>query len=186
MSHSSNHVLRATTAISNTMAYISGLLFLLLAIYMTIDVLLRFIGAPYSGISDSVASVTLALGGTWALARGLSDGSHVRVDVAMPFFAASVKRILYVWSMAMLVCVAGVLAWQAFRITTKSMTLGATLPQSIVAIPIAWPQGLTAIGYSMLCLQGLVMLVSSILIWRLGNTNIDVQPIAHLPTESAV
>lgn len=158
-----NRLLTATTAITNAMAWLSGFLFLILAVYMSAEVLLRYFGGPYTGISDQMASVTLALGGTWALARGLTDGSHVRVDVLMPFYRPGFRRFLHIWSLAMTAAVAAVLAWQAFSLATGSAALGASMPQSIVPIPLAAPQFATAVGVAMLALQAAVMAVSALL-----------------------
>lgn len=158
---------------ATAIAYFSGLLFLLLAIYMSIDVTSRYLGGPFTGVADQFASFCLALGGTWSLARALGDGSHVRIDVFMPLYGASVKKALYVWSLLMVLTLALVLSWQAWIVVEKSAARGASVPQSMIDIPLAIPQALTAIGYSILALQAVVMIVAAIAEWIQGSGNLQ-------------
>lgn len=75
-------LLLATRTVSTIMAWISGLLFLLLAFYMTLDASSRSLGGPFTGVADQFASFTLALGGTWALA---GHSAMARMCVSMFF-----------------------------------------------------------------------------------------------------
>lgn len=173
MRQHTNSVLAWTTGIATGMAYISGLLFLLLAFYMTVDVVSRNLGGPFTGVADQFASFTLALGGTWALARALADGTHVRIDVFMPLYGARTKSVLYLWSMLMVLVFALVLSWQAWAMMRKSMARNALVPQSMIDIPLALPQGLAAIGYSMFAFQAAVMLVAGLAILLGGQDELQ-------------
>lgn len=139
------------------LAWFSGCLFLLLAFYMTIDTVSRAMGGPFTGVSDQVAAFVLALGGSWSLAHGLSNGSHVRVDVLTPLYPPTLRRWLNVLAYASLTAFATILAWQAWDLAWASWKLGALIPQSTVALPLALPQGLTGIGFSMLAVLGLLI-----------------------------
>lgn len=173
MSHIAIKTLNLTNIISTTMAFISGMLFLVLAIYMTVDVTSRYLGGPFTGVADQFASFALALGGTWSLARALSDGSHVRIDVFMQFYGMAFKRFLYVWSMSMVVIFSAVLTWQAWIMVMKSIARGASVPQSMITVPLAVPQSLAAIGFTMLTIQAVVMLIAGVALWCAGEENLQ-------------
>lgn len=168
-----DRVLVWTTGIATGLAYISGLLFMLLAFYMTADVVSRNLGGPFTGVADQFASFALALGGTWALARALADGTHVRIDVFMPFYGERTKSVLYLWSMLMVLVFALVLSWQAWAMMRKSIARNALVPQSMIDIPLALPQGLAAFGYSMFAFQSAVMLVAGLAILLNGQDELQ-------------
>ncbi|MBN8189187.1 TRAP transporter small permease subunit [Salipiger thiooxidans] len=153
-----------SNAVSTAMAWISGLLFLLLALYMTADVTSRSLGGPFTGVADQFASFTLALGGTWALARALSDGSHVRIDLFLPLYGRRLRGLAYTWSMLMTVVFAAVLTQQAWILVGKSAARKALVPQSLVDLPLAVPQALSAVGYTMFTVQSAVMTIVALVL----------------------
>src|SRR5919106_5198464 len=73
------------------MAWLSGLTFLLLAFYVTVDTLGRSFGGPYSGFTDDISAFALATAGTWATAHALQVGAHVRVDLLLPHLPAALR-----------------------------------------------------------------------------------------------
>ncbi|MFY0633805.1 MAG: TRAP transporter small permease [Vannielia sp.] len=153
----SRNLLALCNRVTTAMAWLSGLLFLIMALYMTADVTSRSLGGPFTGVADTFAAFTLALGGTWALARALSDGSHVRIDLFLPLYSTRIKGYLYTWSMLMAALFGAVLAWQAWVLVDKSAARDALVPQSLVDVPLAIPQAFAAVGYSMFTLQAVVM-----------------------------
>lgn len=162
-----NTLLSSTRRVSTIMAWISGMLFLVLAFYMTIDVTSRAIGGPFTGVADQFASFALALGGTWALARALTDGTHVRIDVFLPAYGDQIRSVFYIWSMLMATILGVVLAWQAWVLVGKSVRRSALVPQSLIDLPLAVPQSLAAIGFTMFAIQAAVMtLAATALVFR--------------------
>ncbi len=67
--------------------YICGTLLLLLAIYITYQVIVRKLGGPVLGNQELVGGYVLAFAGTWAFSYSLRTGSHVRIDVLLPLFS---------------------------------------------------------------------------------------------------
>lgn len=138
------------------MAWISGMLFLLLAFYMTGDALSRTLGGPFTGVSDQIAAFCLSLGATWALAQGVVSGTHVRSDVLLPLLPAPVKRWFGVLALAGLTVFAWMLAYSSFLLTMESYDMGSTVPQSIIEMQLYIPQAVSTFGFMVFAITGLV------------------------------
>lgn len=169
MQQLATQILRVVNRVSDSMAWLCGLLFLLLAVFMSIDVTSRFLGGPFSGIADHIASIVLALGGTWSMSRALSDGSHVRIDIFKQLYNVRVNGLFYLLAMGLMTLVASVLAYQAWAMTAVSWVRQAEIPQSMISLPLALPQMLTALGFTMLTLQAVAMFIAGVAL-VLGGT----------------
>ena len=75
--------LAVTDRLSQLIALISGVLFLILSFYITADALGRTFGGPYSGFTNDISVYTLAAAGTWGFAQALRTAAHVRVDLLL-------------------------------------------------------------------------------------------------------
>ncbi|MDB5510692.1 MAG: transporter small permease subunit [Enterovirga sp.] len=140
------------------MAYLSGAAFLILSFYMTWDVLGRKFGFPYSGVTDDVSGYTLAIAGTWAMAHALRTGGHVRIDVLMPFFSPRVREVLAAWGLAMATVFTGMLTYYSWGLAQESFDMDAR-GISMLQAPLAVPQALVAIGFTILTVQAVLLLV---------------------------
>lgn len=140
------------------MAMLSGCAFLLLAIYTTIDVTSRKLGGPFTGITDNVAALVMAFGGTWSLAYALASDAHVKIDVLQGHYSPAVARLSIRLALLTTTIFSAVLAFEAWDVAYRSWLIGAWFPQSIIEIQLSWPQAITAVGYTVLVLQGAAML----------------------------
>lgn len=138
--------------IADHSATFSGGLFMLLALFMTGEAISRWLGGPMSGLGDQVASLVLALAGSWSLAHGISAHSHVRIDVLMPLVPRPARRWLDAGAMVALAIFAWILAYNAWKLTLASYALGALIPQSNLELPLAVLQALTAAGITLFAL----------------------------------
>lgn len=71
----------AIKKISRLLAIISGFGFLFIALFISLNTISRYLGGPYSGMSDLFSSMAMALGGTWSLSYALVNDTHVKVDL---------------------------------------------------------------------------------------------------------
>ena len=78
------------SSISRAAAWVGGATFLVLCFYITIDVLGRRYGGPYSGVTDEISGYVLAIAGTLGLAHAMRVGAHVRIDLLLPRFSPAV------------------------------------------------------------------------------------------------
>ncbi len=79
--------------------YLCGVMFLLLALFITYQVIARKFNIAMAPGMDLMSGYTMAMASTWAFSYALRTGSHVRIDVLLPFMAvmASVIVLLIIW-----------------------------------------------------------------------------------------
>src|SRR5690606_10234394 len=151
---------RQFSAFTDQMGWFSGLLFLLLSFFMAFETASRHFGGPYTGFADQIASLVMALGGTWSLAHALALDSHVYVDVLSGLYPRKINALCRILALITIGFMAVVLAFQAFNLACASYVIGALVPQSMIDFPLAVPQALTGVGFSMLAIQAFLMMVA--------------------------
>jgi TRAP-type C4-dicarboxylate transport system permease small subunit len=102
---------------------------------------------------DQVASLFMALGGTWSLAHSLNMRSHVRIDVVSNLFPRALNRYCQIFAFFAMGLFATVLAVQTAVLAYSSYEIGALVPQSMIHFPLALPQALTVVGFGLLAIQ---------------------------------
>ncbi|WP_417600123.1 TRAP transporter small permease [Pararhodobacter oceanensis] len=152
--------------ISKTMAILTGWAFLLLAIFMTFEAVSRKLGGPITGVSDSFASLVMVFGATWSLSYALAADNHVRIDVLTGVYSDGMKRLTLILALLTTSIYAAVLAWQAWNLAFASHARGAYLPGSLLEIQLVWPQAVGALGYSIMVLQGAVIIAAEFVKFR--------------------
>jgi TRAP-type C4-dicarboxylate transport system permease small subunit len=139
------------------MAYLGGAFLFLISIYITADVLGRkFVGVS-SAATDEIGGYALAIGGLWALAFCLTTGAHVRIDILLPHFPARLREGLNYAALVLLTAFAAIVAWYAWKLALESFATDARA-MSFLRTPLALPQACMALGFTLLALQGAVML----------------------------
>jgi TRAP-type C4-dicarboxylate transport system permease small subunit len=157
-----HRLLDGMNAVGVAMGYLSGLNFLLISVFITLDVLgRRFVGIS-SAVTDEMGGYALVFGSTSALAFAMATGSHVRIDILLPKFPRRLRAILnYVAYLAMVLFAAMLahyswkLAWESWETDARAM--------SFLRTPVCWPQGVMALGFALLALQAAVMLIVALL-----------------------
>lgn len=150
---------RVVSRITRLMAIAAASVFLPLAFYMTFDATSRKLGGPFTAVSDEIAGQCLAFGATWSFAYALARNAHVRIDVLMPLYPARLRELLFLVSVALAAMLGVVFALNAWELTYESYLLDAR-SYSMLGQPLAYGQVLTAIGYTMFTVQGIVILIA--------------------------
>jgi TRAP-type C4-dicarboxylate transport system permease small subunit len=155
-------LLRLLDTVSSTMAFVSGAVFLLVSLYITVDVIGRkFVGVS-SAVTDEMGGYALALGGMWALAYTLRTGGHVRIDVLLPHLPRTVREVLGYAAMAIMAGFAAAVAVYTWFLAADSYT-GDARAMSFLRTPLYLPQGLMAVGLTVLAVEAALILVIGIL-----------------------
>lgn len=154
-----DHLEWLADGVAAAMAWLSGCAFLLLSIYITVDVLGRRYGGPYSGATDDISGYVLAVAGTWGFAYALKKGVHVRVDLLLPFLPRRINFAMNLLNLALTAVFAGMLAWFSWLTTLESFELDSR-SISALAMPLVYPQGLMSFGLTMLAVQAIAMLAA--------------------------
>jgi len=162
--------------VTTGMAYVAGALFIALSFYITIDVVGRKFFHLSTAVSDEYGGYALALGGMWALAYTLRTGGHVRIDVLLPYLPRTLRAALDYGALAFMALFAAVIAVYAWRLAIDSFSMDARA-MSFVRTPLFAPQGLMALGFTVLGVEAIVILavglVESIRLGRLARLEIQ-------------
>jgi len=150
-------LLRALDVLALGMAYASGALFLLVSFYVAADAVGRTFFHVSSAVTDEFGGYALALGGTFALAYTLRTGAHVRIDILLPYLPRHMQIVLDYVAMAGMALFAAMLAAYTWRLALESLA-GDARAMSFLRTPLFPPQGLVALGLTLLCVEALAIL----------------------------
>ncbi len=151
-------VLGALDAVTYGMAVLSGVVFLAVSFYITLDVIGRKFFHLSSAVTDEMGGYALAFGSMWALAWTLRSGGHVRIDVVLPHLPPLLRNALDYLAMAIMAFFAVMVGTYAWRLALESFNTDARA-MSFLRTPLWGPQGLLALGLSVLALEAVVLLV---------------------------
>jgi len=152
---------------------LAGWVFILCAGFITLDVLFRNFGGFSSSATTEITSYMLAFGIAWGLAYALAARAHIRVDVLVNKLPIAWRQYLHTLALAVLTALSLFLAWCAWTLVQESVFFQAT-DTSALAIPLVIPQGLWAVGITMLALQAVLQLFeAACLLWAGDARQID-------------
>ena len=159
---------KAATAIAAFMNYLAGWNFIFCAAFIAIDVVCRNFGGFSSSATTEITSYMLAFGLAWGLAHALATRSHIRIDVLVNRLPIGVRQYLHAFALALLTALALFLAWCAWGLVGESMLFSAK-DTSALAIPLVLPQGLWAVGITMLAVFAVVLLLEVVCLLAAGD-----------------
>jgi TRAP-type C4-dicarboxylate transport system permease small subunit len=164
---------RASSRLAALMNDLAGWVFILCAGFITLDVVFRNFGGFSSSATTEITSYMLAFGIAWGLAHALAARAHIRVDVLVNKLPIAWRQYLHALALAVLTTLALFLAWCAWTLVDESVFFNAT-DTSALAVPLVIPQGLWAIGISMLAMQVVLQLFEvACLLWAGDAQQID-------------
>lgn len=144
--------------VSVAMAYVSGAMLTLLSFFIAVDVLGRGAGRFYSGATDEISGFVMTMAVTWALAYTLTIDKHVRVDLLLGRLSPGMRHIFDWIALLLLTVFAALLAINSWGLALESHQFGSLSP-SVLQVPLAIPQAIMAIGFSVLTVQSFVTLL---------------------------
>ena len=143
------------------MGYLCGSMFLLLALFITYQVIARKFDYVMAPGMDLMSGFTMAMATTWAFSYALRTGSHVRIDVLLPFMSPRVRWWADQAALASIVFFIGVTSWKTWVMVLKSHEIGA-VTNTYPLVPLYIPQLFVAIGFSMLAFTAIHMMIDMI------------------------
>lgn len=142
-------------------AYVCGALLLLLALFITYQVIARKTGIIMALGTDQNSGYVMAFAITWGFSYALRTGGHVRIDVLLPFMPKRVRWLadwLALGSIAALACITAWRVWVDVVISYDIQSMSLSYPRTALWIP----QTVLAIGISLLAFSALQMMVSMV------------------------
>lgn len=149
---------KVASAVAAVMNYVAGWNFIFCAVFVTIDVVCRNFGGFSSSATTEITSYMLAFGLAWGLAHALATRSHIRIDVLVNRMPIGVRQYLHAFALVLLTGLSLFFAWCAWSLVGESMLFNAK-DTSALAIPLVIPQGLWAVGITMLAVFAVVLLL---------------------------
>ena len=144
------------------MGYLCGTMFLLLALFITYQVVARKFGFVMAPGMDLMSGYTMAMATTWAFSYALRTGSHVRIDVLLPFMSPKVRWVADQLALSSIVFFIGITSWKMWENQViYSYDIGA-ITTTYPLVPLWIPQTFVAIGFSMLTVTAIHMMIDMI------------------------
>lgn len=131
--------------ISRLFARLGGLLILLAAVLVSLDVIFRNLFKWTLFESFELSGYAVAIAVTFGFAWSLVSKAHIRIEVIYNALPIKPRGVLDVLALGALAVVAVVLAYWAGHVAWDSYAMGAH-SNSTLAVPMAWPQGLWFLG----------------------------------------
>jgi TRAP-type C4-dicarboxylate transport system permease small subunit len=159
---------RAIDVCFGATGYLAGGLYIVLAFFVTYDVLARkwggTVGLPTTRVTDEISGYMLAVAATWGFAFSLRTGAHVRVDVLFPYMARGVKRAVDVVAHLLMAVFAGIVSWKIWTLVADSMQSDMR-SSTYLLTPLYIPQGILGVGFSLLTVAALFTAVALLAGW---------------------
>ena len=140
--------------IEGVLATVFGLIFLGLAVVVTVETASRKLFNVSLQGADELGGYALAVGSTIAFSLALMGRNHIRVDVFHEKFSARAQAWLNWLSIVSLAALGLFIAWVAFKVLGDTLQYRSTA-QTPWATPLIWPQ---SVWYAGLVIFALVAL----------------------------
>jgi TRAP-type mannitol/chloroaromatic compound transport system permease small subunit len=149
--------------------YLAGALYVVLAFFVTYDVLARkwgsAVGLPTTRVTDEISGYMLAVAATWGFSFALRTGAHVRIDVMFPYLARRVKTAVDVLAQLLMAVFAAIVAWKIWSLVADSLQSDMR-SSTYLLTPLYIPQGILGVGFSLLALAAVFTAVAILAGWE--------------------
>ncbi len=154
--------------LSRLSLWFGGMLVLLAAVLIGIDVLLRKLFETSIGGADELAGYALAIGTSWSLGAALLDRTHIRIDSLYGLFPRGLRLALDLVGLALFIGFFGLIALRGWDVVEQSW-VSASRSHTALATPTVIPQFLWFYGLAMLVAVGCVLFVHAVLLMARGE-----------------
>ena len=156
-------LLAAARRLAQAGVWAGGLLLLLAAFLIGVEVLARRLLNISLGGVDDLAGFVLAVATAWALPLALLDRAHIRVDTLYIILPRWVAAVLDILGILALIVFFGFVTWYGWGVMALSWRLGA-MPLSALALPLWIPQLLWILGLIVFLLVAALLLVRAVIL----------------------
>ena len=154
-------ITRVTDKIYFIMAWVCGLELLLLGFFITYQVVARKLGWVMAPATDVMSGYVLAMAATWAFSYSLRSGSHVRIDVLLPYMSKNIRAIADWTAVFAVAFFAYVTALKMWANVVDNYTRG-VVTNDYPLTPLFIPKIVVALGFTLLVITAVQMMLSMI------------------------
>ena len=154
-------VTRVTDKIYFLMAWVCGLELLLLGFFITYQVIARKLLWVMAPATDVMSGYVLAMAATWAFSYSLRSGSHVRIDVLLPYMSKNIRAIADWVAVFAVAFFAYITAWKMWGNVVDNYNRG-VVTNDYPLTPLFIPKIVVALGFTLLVITAVQMMLSMI------------------------
>ncbi len=154
-------ITRVTDKIYFIMAWVCGLELLLLGFFITYQVIARKLLWVMAPATDVMSGYVLAMAATWAFSYSLRSGSHVRIDVLLPYMSKNIRAIADWVAVFAVAFFAYITAWKMWANVVDNYTRG-VVTNDYPLTPLFIPKIVVALGFTLLVITAVQMMLSMI------------------------
>ena len=173
-------ITRAVDRLSVGFGYLAGAMYIVLAFFITYDVLARKWGAqlglPTTQVTDEISGYMLALAATWGLAYALRSGSHVRVDVVFPYLSRRLRILVDFLAFVLMTLFASIVSWKIWTLVADSWQSGLR-SSTYLLTPLYVPQLILGVGFTLLAVAALCIALAMVAGWELPGAGERAEPV---------
>ena len=148
------------------MGWLCGMELLLLGFFITYQVIARKVGWVQAPATDVMSGYILAMAATWSFSYSLRSGSHVRIDVMLPFMGKNTRRIADLLALASVAFFASITAWKMWIVILKNYDRG-VVTNDYPLTPLWIPKIVVGLGFAFLGFTAIQMMLSLLAEWFL-------------------
>lgn len=157
---------RAADRVYYVMGWICGMELLLLGFFITYQVIARKVGWVQAPATDVMSGYILAMAATWSFSYSLRSGSHVRIDVMLPFMGTKTRRLADMLALASVAFLASITAWKMWIVIVKNYDRG-VVTNDYPLTPLWIPKIVVGLGFAFLGFTAIQMMLSQVAEWFL-------------------
>lgn len=154
-------ITRVTDKIYFIMAWVCGLELLLLGFFITYQVIARKLLWVMAPATDVMSGYVLAMAATWAFSYSLRSGSHVRIDVLLPYMSKNIRAIADWLAVFAVAFFAYITAWKMWANVVDNYHRG-VVTNDYPLTPLFIPKIVVALGFTLLVITAVQMMLSMI------------------------
>lgn len=148
--------MRGVLQVTRWSTWFGGVLILLAAFLIGIDVVLRKFFATSIGGADELAGYALAIATAWSLAAALLARAHIRIDSLYVLLPLKLRLLLDFLGLALFVGFFGLIARHGWNALLQSWSSGSR-SQSALQIPTVIPQAMWIVGLALFVIIGALL-----------------------------
>jgi len=154
-------ITRVTDKMYFAMAWVCGLELLLLGFFITYQVIARKLLWVMAPATDVMSGYVLAMAATWAFSYSLRSGSHVRIDVLLPYMSKNIRAIADWVAVFAVAFFAYITAWKMWGNVVDNYQRG-VVTNDYPLTPLFIPKIVVALGFTLLVITAVQMMLSLI------------------------
>ena len=148
------------------MGWICGMELLLLGFFITYQVIARKVGWVQAPATDVMSGYVLAMAATWSFSYSLRTGSHVRIDVMLPFMGIKTRKIADLAALAAVAFLASITAWKMWVVILRNYEKH-VVTNDYPLTPLWIPKIVVGLGFAFLGFTAIHMMISLLAEWFL-------------------